>query len=168
MRPALRRTAARSMSVTVNGASEAGGVDPPMAAWLVADNTRFGDVRHDHLSCLPARSELLVRTPSELSRREMAASRVPCQRTYRFCPVGTSCCRRYRRDRFRNAVRNPLRGPIIGPTNRVADVASVQNFRSEAVSGASSHVAIRKPSGSASLWMVRSVKRYWCTSEPLV
>ena len=69
----------------------------------------------------------------------------------------------------RNAVRNPLRGPIIGPANRVAAVvASVRNFRSDAVSGASSDVAIRKPSRSASLWMVRSVKRYWCTSEPLV
>ena len=70
--------------------------------------------------------------------------------------------RRSRRARARNAVRSP----IIGLPDPVADVAAVPNFRSEAVSGASSHVAARNQSGSASLWMVRSVKRYWCTSEP--
>ena len=63
--------------------------------------------------------------------------------------------RRCRRTRARNAVRSPT----IGPPNRVAGVSSELNFRSEAVSGASSHVSTRNPSGSASLWMVRSVRQ---------
>src|SRR6476659_6779230 len=62
--------------------------------------------------------------------------------------------------RSRIAVRSPPRRPTIGPTNRPYGEAPFPNLRSEAVSGASSLVAARNRSGSASLWIVRNVKRY--------
>jgi hypothetical protein len=78
--------------------------------------------------------------------------------------ITAQCQPRRRRARECNAVRSPT----IGPPARVAGAAPSPNFRSEAVSGASSLVALSQPSGSANLWIVRSTKRYWCTSEPLV
>jgi len=65
-------------------------------------------------------------------------------------------------------LRNAVRSPLLGPHDAAADEAVVANFRSDAVSGASSLEATKSRSGSASLLMVRSVKRYWRRSEPLV
>ena len=69
--------------------------------------------------------------------------------------------------RRHNAVRSPTRRTLGTIWTRVAAV-SVRNVCSDAVSRASSPVAARKRSGSASLWMVRTVCRYWPSSDPVV
>src|SRR6202048_143542 len=66
----------------------------------------------------------------------------------------------------RNAVRRPDGVP--SPRRAAGDPSPKRNFRSEAVSGASSHVATKYRSGSANLWIVRSANRIWRKSEPVV